>query len=244
MAISAATRLARELGAELALRAVDLVELLDDVNGHADGASLVGDGAGDGLADPPGGVGRELEALAVVELLGGADEPDRAFLDQVEERQALVAVALRDRDDEPEVGLHHRLLGGVVAGFDALCELHLLRGGEKRHLADVLEEELEGVGRDLRLGLPLLVGGLGGLAFGADDLDLGLVEGGVELVELSGVEVELVERERDLLGVELAGQTARVDERACLVRVEDSVDHGSRRTPGFRCAQGRPLSVA
>src|SRR6266542_5337389 len=61
------------------------VDRLDHVDGNADGAGLVGDRAGDRLADPPGRVGRELEALAVVELLGGAHEAERALLDQVEE---------------------------------------------------------------------------------------------------------------------------------------------------------------
>ncbi len=85
----------------------------------------------------------------MVELLGGADEPDRAFLDQVEERQPLVPVALRDRDDEPEVCLDHRLLGAVVASLDPLGELDLLRCSEQADLADVLEEQLKRVGRDL-----------------------------------------------------------------------------------------------
>ena len=40
------------------------------------------------LADPPGGVGRELVAAAIVELLDRADQPQRALLDQVQERQA------------------------------------------------------------------------------------------------------------------------------------------------------------
>src|SRR3954453_11222476 len=59
--------LAAELGDELALGTPDLVELLDDVHGDADRPRLVGQGAGDGLADPPGRVRGELEALAIVE---------------------------------------------------------------------------------------------------------------------------------------------------------------------------------
>src|SRR3954447_9282062 len=59
--------LTAELGDELALGATDLVELLDDVNRDADGPGLVGERAGDRLADPPRRVGRELEALAVIE---------------------------------------------------------------------------------------------------------------------------------------------------------------------------------
>ena len=142
-------RLAAALGAQLALRAQDLVQLLDDVDRHADRAALVGERARDRLADPPRRVGRELEALAVVELLGGADEADRALLDQVEEGQALVAVALRDRDDEAQVRLDHLLLRAVVAALDALGELDLLRSGQQADLADVLEEELERVAGDL-----------------------------------------------------------------------------------------------
>src|SRR6185436_15770630 len=98
-------RLAPELGDELALRPADLVELLDDVHGDADRAGLVGQRTRDRLADPPGGVGRELEALAVVELLRRANEAERPLLDEVEEGQALVAVVLGDRDDEAEVRL-------------------------------------------------------------------------------------------------------------------------------------------
>src|SRR6185437_3627573 len=49
-------RLAAELGDELALYATDLVELLDDVHGDADGARLVGQRTRDRLTDPPGRV--------------------------------------------------------------------------------------------------------------------------------------------------------------------------------------------
>ena len=40
------------------------------MHGEADGAPLVGDGAGDGLADPPGGVGGELEPPAPANFIG------------------------------------------------------------------------------------------------------------------------------------------------------------------------------
>ena len=142
--------LAAQLGDELALGAADLVELLDDVDRDADRARLVGERAGDRLADPPGRVGRELEALAVVELLRGADEAERALLDEVQERQALVAVVLGDRDDEAEVRLDHLLLRVEVAALDALGEVDLLLRGEQPDLADVLEEQLKGVRRHVR----------------------------------------------------------------------------------------------
>ena len=141
--------LAPELRPQLAVGAVDLLEPLDDVHGHADRPRLVGERACDRLADPPRRVRRELEAATPVELLDGTDEPERALLDEVEERQALVAVVLRDRDDETEIRLDHALLRLHVAALDALGELHLLRGGQELMPAGLAEEELQGVGRRL-----------------------------------------------------------------------------------------------
>ena len=192
------------------------------MHGHPDRPRLVGERAGDGLADPPGRVGRELEALAVVELLGRAHEPDRPLLDQVEERQALVAVALGDRDDEAEVGLDHLLLRAVVAALDPLRELDLLGGGQQVDLADVLEEELQRVGRDLaRLGNRRC---LFDLYPPTDDLDLQLLECLVELVDLRHVEIQLVQRARDLVCRYRTGQLRRLEQPFRFIRLEDVYD--------------------
>ena len=77
----------------------------------ADGAGLVGDGAGDGLTDPPGCISGELVAAAVLELVDGLHEADVAFLNEVEELQAAVGVFLRDGDDETQVGFDQFALG-------------------------------------------------------------------------------------------------------------------------------------
>src|SRR3954449_11797170 len=131
--------LAAEALDELALDVHDLVQLLDHVHGDADRARLVGDRARDRLPDPPGRVGRELVALAVVELLDGADEAEAALLDQVEEAETAAEVALRDRNDEAKVRLGHLRLRAHVAALDPLREAHLLVGGQELHLADLAE---------------------------------------------------------------------------------------------------------
>jgi hypothetical protein len=56
------------------------------VHRDADRARLVGDRARDRLADPPRGVGGELVAAAVFELVHRLHQADVALLDQVEER--------------------------------------------------------------------------------------------------------------------------------------------------------------
>jgi len=68
--------LAAEFLHELTAGADELVDGLDHVHGDADGAGLIGDGAGDGLANPPGGAGGELVGAAVLEVVDGLHEAD------------------------------------------------------------------------------------------------------------------------------------------------------------------------
>jgi hypothetical protein len=132
---------AAQLLVQVAPDAGQLVDLLDEVHGQPDRAGLVGHAAGDRLPDPPRGVGRELEALGVVELLHGADQAEVALLDEVQQGHAATGVALGQRHDQPEVGLeqvvargvavaHDRAqVGGVLAG-----ELAALLGGGVQHV--------------------------------------------------------------------------------------------------------------
>jgi len=130
----------------------------------------------------------------------------------------------------------------MLAELDPLGELDLLRRGQERHLADVLEEELEGVGRDLGLRRPRALALFVGRGVGADDLDLLLVERRVQRVDLRRIEIELVEREGELVGVQRPAGAAVLEERTCLVRLEPGF---ARRAPGVGCcAQDAPLSVA
>ena len=78
---------------------------------QADGAPVVGDRSADGLADPPGRVGREAEAAAELEAIHGLHQSNVAFLDQIQKRQAAIQILLGDRDDETQVGLDQHLLG-------------------------------------------------------------------------------------------------------------------------------------
>ena len=140
-------RLAAELRLKLRRGAVQLDPPLLDVHRDADRLRLVRDRALAGLADPPGRVGRELVALAPVELLGGAVQADDALLDEVQQRHVVTLVALRDRDDEAEVRVDHPLLRGSVALLDALREVHLVGGGQQLVPAGRVHEELQRVER-------------------------------------------------------------------------------------------------
>ena len=85
---------------------------LDHVDRHANGAALIGDGAGDGLADPPGGIGGELVAAGVLELVHRPHQARIALLDQIQEAQAAIAISLGDGDDQPQIAGREVALGG------------------------------------------------------------------------------------------------------------------------------------
>src|SRR5665213_1448474 len=92
-------------------RAKELVHALVHVDRDADGAGLIGDGASDRLANPPGRIRRKLVAAAVLELVGRAHEADIAFLDQIEQVQTAVDVLLGDRHHKAKVRLDQVFLG-------------------------------------------------------------------------------------------------------------------------------------
>ena len=104
-----------ELGLEASSGLDDLVEELAGVYGDANRAAAVGNAPGDCLADPPGGVRGELEALAPVESLNGVHQPEVALLHEVQQRHPGGPVSLGDRYHQTEVavgeGLHCRVSG-------------------------------------------------------------------------------------------------------------------------------------
>ena len=138
-------RIALQLRTQDPLGAVDVVELLDHVHRQADRPRLVRQRSSYRLPNPPGCIGGELEPAAVVELLDRPHQPDRPLLDQVQQRQAPVAVLLRDRHHETQVGLHHLLLRASIAALDPLGQVHLLRRRQQLDLGDVLQVELQRV---------------------------------------------------------------------------------------------------
>src|SRR5579872_6115699 len=113
-------RLAPQFLHQLPRGADQLVDGLDHVHRNADGAGLVGNGAGNGLPDPPRGVGRELIAAAVLEFVHRLHQTDVAFLNQVEELQTAVGVLLGDGNHQAQVGFDELALGlvGVNVALD------------------------------------------------------------------------------------------------------------------------------
>ena len=103
----------------------DGVDVFDHVNRQAHCTRLVHNCALDCLSYPPGRISREAETALGIELLDGVDQPEVAFFDQIEERQASINITARDLDNETQVALDHSLARCFVAGLRAPRKLLL-----------------------------------------------------------------------------------------------------------------------
>src|SRR5207302_7169442 len=94
------SRLAAKFLNELPGATSELVNDLDHVNRNADSAGLVSNRASDGLTNPPGGVSGEFISAAPIELVGSLHQAEIAFLNEIEELQAMMGIFFGDGDHQ------------------------------------------------------------------------------------------------------------------------------------------------
>src|SRR5262249_51076280 len=108
-------------------------------------ARLMGEHVHQRLAPPPDGGGDELDVAGRVEPPRRFDQPEVAFVNEVEERHAEAAIALRVGDDEPQVRLDEpRDRFFVALVVDAVAERALLVRVETRQLRDLAQVGAQG----------------------------------------------------------------------------------------------------
>ena len=136
-------RLAAQLLEQRRGALADPVQRARAVERHPHDAALLRQRLEDRLADPPDGVGDELDALGLVELVGRADEAEVALVDQIGERHALVLILLGDRHHEAEIAADQLVERLAVTRADALRELDFFFLRDQRILADLAEVLVE-----------------------------------------------------------------------------------------------------
>src|SRR6266516_5344858 len=100
---------------------------------------MLRDGTADRLTNPPGRIGTETKATLVVELLGGTHQADIPLLNQVQQRQALVGVALSDAYNQAQIGLNELLAGALVAARHTFSQRQFLFSGQERIHTNLLQ---------------------------------------------------------------------------------------------------------
>ena len=115
------------------------VDGLHHMNWNPDGSGLIGNGPGNGLPNPPGGVGGELVALGIVELVNRLQKAQIALLHQIQQLHAPAHIALGDGNHQTQICLGHLLLGLLVALRHSPGDLQLLLLAQQGNLSDFLE---------------------------------------------------------------------------------------------------------
>ena len=138
----------RRLAAELLLQGsralADPVQRPRAVQRHPDYAALLRQCLEDRLPDPPDRVRYELDALGLVELVRGANEPEVALVDEVAEAHSLILVLLRDRHHETQIAAHQLVERLLVPRLDRLCEHDLFLTRDQRIPADLPQVLIQG----------------------------------------------------------------------------------------------------
>ena len=117
----------------------DPIQRTGAIERYAHDTALLGQRLQDGLANPPDGVGDELDLLRLVELLRGADQAEVALVDEVGKGDPLILVPLRDRHDESQIGADERIEGFAIVIADAAGQFRLAFTRDQGIPADILQ---------------------------------------------------------------------------------------------------------
>ena len=142
---------------QLTRRLFHPVDALHQMHRDADGPALIRDGPGDGLPDPPGGIGGELEAALRLKLLRCLHQAEVPLLDEVQERQSPAHIALCHRHHQPQVRLAQGAAGLFVPGLRGSGKVGFLLRRQQRHPADLLQIGLHRVVQRHALGRKLVL---------------------------------------------------------------------------------------
>src|SRR5579885_2450524 len=108
---------------KLARHAFHAHHLFHDIDGQANDARPLQNGAGDALLNPPGRVGGETKAFAVIELGHSANQADIPLADQVFERESLAHVFFRNTDHQSQVSLDQLVARIAIPLFGAFGQV-------------------------------------------------------------------------------------------------------------------------
>ena len=103
---------------QVTLCGVELLQAFNNMHWKPDCPALVGKCACNRLANPPCGVGAELEAPVRVVLLDCPHQSEIPFLHQVQQWQTTAQVPTRDAHYKPQVGIGQPLGSGLAPGCD------------------------------------------------------------------------------------------------------------------------------
>ena len=93
---------------------------------------MVGQGSGNSLTNPPGGISAELEATGKVKALHSLHQADIALLNQIQEGQAPTHKALSNAGHKAQIGLGQPVLGVLALPFNMAQKL-FIKGLGFRH---------------------------------------------------------------------------------------------------------------
>src|SRR5262249_44678440 len=136
-------RFAIESFAKFKRRPPYMSDLLRDMNRQTNGLGLIRECPLNQLLDPPRDISREMCSLCWLKALHATHEPDVAFADKVEKRQAKTFIIPRDLNHQAQVGFDHLLPRLFIAVLDTFSKRDFFVGRKQFHLTDLAQIQLK-----------------------------------------------------------------------------------------------------
>ncbi|CAI1138595.1 Uncharacterised protein [Serratia proteamaculans] len=118
------------------------IQFFNNVDRQADGTGLVHDRPFNRLPDPPGCVSRETETAFWVKLFHCPDQTEVTLFNQIQQRQAAIAVAAGDFHHQPQVTFNHSAAGRHVTAQCTPRKINFFLCGQQRRITDFAKIEL------------------------------------------------------------------------------------------------------
>ena len=130
-------RLAAEALGEHSRLFLELLQVVHLAHRRAGDPSVFGECLEDRLADPPDGVGDELEPARLVEPLDRLEQADVSLGDQLEQGKPVILVLPGYADDEPEIGRDDLFPRLLVSLLDAGEQVELVPPAQRLGIPDI-----------------------------------------------------------------------------------------------------------
>ena len=117
--------------------------MFNHMDRYADRSALIRNRPGNGLPDPPGGIGGKTEALPVIIFFHCADQSQIPLLDQIHKAHAVAGIMLGDGYDQSQIRFLQLVPGLLIPVFHTPGKFDLLLACEQGNPSDVFQVHVD-----------------------------------------------------------------------------------------------------
>ncbi len=121
------------------------INCLDHMNWNPNGTRLIGNGAGNGLTNPPCSISGKFKAFCVIEFFNCFNQAQIPFLNQIKELHSTTQISLCDTDNQTKVCFRQTFFGCFISIGNPDRQVNLLFRRKQRNTPNLFQVYLNRV---------------------------------------------------------------------------------------------------